>query len=601
MITAPIINHLTYSKEPSRARLINTEYHIEVCAEKSQEIATVQNALLQTQAEMAVYNLQAMGSINNSAQEIVEEAREMNLKLADIDTTMAVGFDSLQRSNERGFDRLDQRLEQGFRQIDRTLFSGFSLVIHEMKETVNELNRQRIELHDIAQTLSRPYETKVVELLRKVDELMLLGELAEGRERVDNWKDALTCLYSITKNDVGASNCVAWFNIGWLRWQLDDDFGQAEEAFYNAQRYSARTKDRWHTKALRHLAEMQYKQQRFEEAWETTQRCLAVKREYDASFNAARYAAKTGRTEQMAGNLRECINIRPTTILTMFAEVDFKETSDVLFDLHRSFTTSEQQNLLQEIKRLEEVASLISESQQLSQLPSPPDFFEEFVAIKDLCEDIRRLSYFRAVEIKDAVNGLIQRATQTAKQDVSTALSEEKANLQYAVDSIRALGKKWESISHEIADEHEWKHLTEMPDRPDPPDGCGWCLFALGAYLLMIALVIIVAALLSHFGLQFASMTKNPGFFTALIAMLPFVVLGAYLCRPAFLWYRARKLHKIVEATTELRLNRQRQTALKEQQEMRLNTERELEHCQSKALSRISKLTQAQRVLSQLP
>ena len=144
-------------------------------------------------------------------------------------------------------------------------------------------------------------------------------------ERLENWKDALRLFSAVLENDIGRQNYVAWFNIGFLRWKHLNDPSAAEQAFFNAQRNSAPERDLWHTKSLRHMAEMQYPQGHFENAYATAHRALAVQREYETLFNRARYSAKGQRKEEMVKLLDECIELRPVTIVTMFGEEDFKE------------------------------------------------------------------------------------------------------------------------------------------------------------------------------------------------------------------------------------------------------------------------------------
>ena len=140
----------------------------------------------------------------------------------------------------------------------------------------------------------------------------------------------------VIDNEVGKQKgYVAWFNIGYLRWkqkpednedQAKVDLAHAEEAFFQAQRLSGIMRDEpWHTRSLRHMAEMQREQGNVEDAYQTVHRALVISREYESLLCAARYANKIGRTDEAVKLLDECIEMRPETIITMFAEEDFKE------------------------------------------------------------------------------------------------------------------------------------------------------------------------------------------------------------------------------------------------------------------------------------
>jgi tetratricopeptide (TPR) repeat protein len=69
---------------------------------------------------------------------------------------------------------------------------------------------------------------------------------------------------------------------------------------------------------------MQYLQGRHEDAYQTIQRAIKAATDHDAPFDAARYAARTGRTAEAVALLDQCIDLVPATIITMFAEEDFR-------------------------------------------------------------------------------------------------------------------------------------------------------------------------------------------------------------------------------------------------------------------------------------
>lgn len=68
---------------------------------------------------------------------------------------------------------------------------------------------------------------------------------------------------------------------------------------------------------------MKYLQGQHEEAYQTMHKAINISQDHDTLFDAARYAAKTGRESEVASLLEKCINLQPTTIVTMYAEEDF--------------------------------------------------------------------------------------------------------------------------------------------------------------------------------------------------------------------------------------------------------------------------------------
>ncbi|MCI0560015.1 MAG: tetratricopeptide repeat protein, partial [Nitrososphaera sp.] len=80
----------------------------------------------------------------------------------------------------------------------------------------------------------------------------------------------------------------------------------------------------YHAKSLHHLAEMQYLQGRPAEAYDNIQKALCVTpNDHDTMYDAARYAAKTGREPEALELLDKCIELQPQTTIVMFSEEDF--------------------------------------------------------------------------------------------------------------------------------------------------------------------------------------------------------------------------------------------------------------------------------------
>ena len=325
MADAPITQQIALSGRSPELRAINQEYQLELVAKTEKEIAGRLASMERNQLAVAAANMRAMG-------EIARRQDEGNRILADTAWDISEILAEAERINEN-LEKIDGTLERGFAQVDATLARGFDAVASGLHAVVAALVENQRTLSAISTALSTPYDTKAKELLAegqrwleagaKCDERRVEDSFA-AREAQDNWKDALRLFGSVTANEVGRQNYVAWFNIGWLRWKLENDLPAAEEAFYHAQRYSAPSRDLWHTKALRHMAEMQYLQGKHEDSWHTAQRAAAVRREYETLYSAARYAAKTGRAEDLKRLLDECIELRPLTIETMFSEEDFK-------------------------------------------------------------------------------------------------------------------------------------------------------------------------------------------------------------------------------------------------------------------------------------
>lgn len=285
----------------SEIREIDRDYHIKVIAKNVGEMKEYHASTLRLQAEAAIENLRAIGDLaqrqNQTNVYLTGIARDMSEILCDIDQ-MNVGID---------------RLVQGMYDLNVTL----DCISQQMME-------QKRVLEDIAELLRCPYEAKTLELRREADKWLVSGMNNTGRDRDEDWKDAKRLLQSIVENPIGNQDYVVWFQIGWLLWKHEQKADEAEEAFYRAQRLSAHKRDLYHVNSLRHLAYMQYLQNNHGKAYETIQKALTISQDHDIMYDAARYAAKTGRDKESLDLLDRCIDLQPTTIITMFSEVDLQ-------------------------------------------------------------------------------------------------------------------------------------------------------------------------------------------------------------------------------------------------------------------------------------
>jgi tetratricopeptide (TPR) repeat protein len=294
-------------------REINNEYHLQLIAKNTGVVLRAQYAQLRAQAQAAALNLR--GQL-----EITQRQHTTNELLGGL--TGNIG--SLIGLAEQMHGQL-QSIEACIETVNDTLERGFASVARILERAVSVLMQQQTTLARIADTLSRPYDAQAQELLREGQKWLEHGAQTEGREQQENWKDALRLFHRVIENEVGKQNYVAWFNIGYLRWKYQNELPEAEEAFFQAQRLGAPTRDLWHTKSLRHMAAMQNEQGKNETAYNTIKRALSVSREYASLFDAARYAWKSAQRDEAIQLLDECIEARPETIITMFAEDDFRE------------------------------------------------------------------------------------------------------------------------------------------------------------------------------------------------------------------------------------------------------------------------------------
>lgn len=298
MSNAPLDRLLFGDLTPDYIRELNHEYHVETIAENSKQVVDYHKASLRLQGQSAALNLRVQA-------ELAQRQDETNRHLSDI----AQGVGSM----VRGLDNLSDRVDAGFGAVEETL-----------ERISQQLMEQQRTLETIAELLRRPYEAKALELRREADKWLTSGMRNTGRDREEDWKDARRLLDATVDNPVGMQDYVAWFQLGWLKWKHDGNVAQAEESFYRAGRLSANNRDLYHVKSLRHLSYMQYLQTNYQDAYATIQKALNVSCDHDTMYDAARYSSKIGREKEAIDFLDKCIELRPTTIITMYSEVDFQ-------------------------------------------------------------------------------------------------------------------------------------------------------------------------------------------------------------------------------------------------------------------------------------
>ena len=282
-----------------------------------------QQRTFRVQRRAALDNLRAvasLGSRQDRTNALMEELNSKGQELLDATNVqidvLREGFgelaESLGQLNATAEDLLDAVNVQ-----TQVLQQGFATVAQLMME-------QQRTLMEITRVLRNPYETKAQELLKEAERALKNGMHASGRDRQEEFKDALRLLTEVLNNPIGSRDFVAWFQIGWLKWKDKQILPEAAEAFYQAARLSCSVNNPYYVPSLRHLAYIQYLQGQHQDAFGTIEKAVQAKPEdYDVLYDAARYAAKTLRNQYAIARLEKCIDLRPQTIVTMFSEPDF--------------------------------------------------------------------------------------------------------------------------------------------------------------------------------------------------------------------------------------------------------------------------------------
>jgi tetratricopeptide (TPR) repeat protein len=270
-----------------------------------------------------------------------------------------------------------------------------------------------------------------------------------GRDRVENFLDALRLLQAVQNNPVGARDYVAWFNTGWIQWQKES-LGDAEEAFYQSARLSA-SEPAFQSYALQHLAHIKYLRGQYEAAYETGRRALNMDPERaELVLDVARYAARVKREPEAVTLLQECFDQNPIVFAFALGESDLSDPA--LAHQTESLLTTRQKNMTEEIGRDVEAWQHATQSTQKAleqaelELAIPSELSEQTLhKAKTLLS--HSLDYFTLLAVQGQVQGKAEALrTLIAEQleSESVSLSEQMERLTKQVEKIFADRKQWQ-------------------------------------------------------------------------------------------------------------------------------------------------------------
>jgi tetratricopeptide (TPR) repeat protein len=293
----------------------------------------------------------------------------------------------------------------------------------EVAEATTGLLERQKALQDIAESLSRLHQPALQKMRNEANTALTNGMRASGRDRVEDFKDALRLFRTIQEDAVSGRDYTVWFNIGWLLWKMEEDLPEAEEAFYQATRLSASTADQFHALSLRHLAYMQYLQGKLKPAHATLAKALAAAPDDpDTLYDGARYAARVGRQAEVMADMDRCFDRNPLLLTLAFTEPDFVETG--LDAAIAELLKTKREQMLSQIKReagrLGTATQMATEAAARAEVEiSLPDEANEPIDAAQLFATVNDADFF---SIRDAARKVVGRAD-TIKRVVEATLN----------------------------------------------------------------------------------------------------------------------------------------------------------------------------------
>jgi tetratricopeptide (TPR) repeat protein len=322
-------------------------------------------------------------------------------------------------------------------------------------------------LRQIASALRESYEAPFLGMRNEAEKWLISGMKRAGRDRDEDFNDAIRLLRASLDSPFGTGDYVAWFQLGWLLWQHEHNLAGAEDAFYKAQRLTSAQADLYYIKSVRHLAYIQYLRGNYAVAYENIQKVLAIHPDHESRFECARYAAMLARESETIQLLEQCIRERPTTIIAMFAESDFfraPEGTKLLTEMAELASRMLEQARQRTAKNLQHwrMGLMVVDSAEKMighKIPMPADVGAQALAHTS---DVGQADYMTALEIDrrslSAGDKVLHVARNVLKQEVR--------------DSTSVLGKAQGELEklefarrRRITEAQDWKEeqIEEMP------------------------------------------------------------------------------------------------------------------------------------------
>lgn len=558
------MNKLTkYIKDSSLDRYIrqiDVDYQ-SIKTGKSSNLKDISFSLLKHQVAFADRNIQELEQISCRQ----DETRDSISKFTQ---TVSNGFDRI----ELGLLELNSCLWQLY-DVALEISQEIALVNNNLEHISNQLERQQKTLEEISLLLQKPYEAKALELRREGEKWLTNGMNNGGREREEDWKDAIRLLSLTIDNPIGMQDYVAWFQIGWLIWKFEGYIDKASDAFYRAQRLSAPNQDLFHIKSLRHLAHMHYLKGDFEKSYQTISKALKANKpkhgnvvQHNLMYDNARLAAKTGNEKEAMDLLERCIETKPETYLTMFSEEDFQISTEAMLELSSRKLLEARDNAKKKIISFQNSISKIKQAFENANIVLDEIFTKAQKEVSRLSELVDQADYITSLEIKEIVKTNHYTSMDTAGEQLQKKFNQLQAKLASNKEKIREVKnihkKKKEDIKNQIQKaEEEYKKSQGV---------LGW-LFTIGIVFPFTTLLIFGPMFLILYAIDRA-VDIWTGYYGLLSVIAMLFLL--YCIRSVYLTWKERR-EKVTELDNKyIRIEKTNEKSPSLQQEQRIITEK---------------------------
>jgi curved DNA-binding protein CbpA len=246
--------------------------------------------------------------------------------------------------------------------------------------TLKRFALQEQSLAATSQALCAHYEPSLQELASVGERALRQGIQSSGRERDDEFNDALRILKSVLESPIGSRNYVAWFQVGWLQWKMGQ-LDACAESFYQAVRLSASDTNpsakRYQVLSLLHLAHAASLQSRFTDAHQCLDRATQITPDAaDVLVEQARLCLLESAPSNATDFLRPAMVADTSLMYGYFGDEDLSaHIPVVLVRLIQDNATSNRKESKQEIARYKATFQAINTVYERLNLPALPTEF----------------------------------------------------------------------------------------------------------------------------------------------------------------------------------------------------------------------------------
>lgn len=303
----------------SWGRQIDRDYAAKITAEATVDLLRVEAAALQLNATNAVRMHNTLGAVS-------DDLRATAAAVGAVSDGVARLCDAQLEANAHLVDleRVCAGIEDEVASLHGSVREMANALVRQLSDVVRLLDTQRLELKAIAFRLENPLGTQARELRREARRWLRMGLLRlDASERELDWTDALKLLQEVVQNPIGHQDSIAWFEIGYLRWKLQNDLRAAEDAFLHAQRLCGVERDALFVESARHVGGVRYEAGDYRGALEALRTARTAGPNAEVLFDLARYAARAGAPREAEEALSQAIDLSPNIFVRMFDEPDF--------------------------------------------------------------------------------------------------------------------------------------------------------------------------------------------------------------------------------------------------------------------------------------